>query len=117
MAENHTYNIGQAGAVGPNAQAHNVTFNQGQVDSWGEIDISQLAQELKFLKESLRQEAEQQIHFTEISTIAEAEEKAGQGERAKTLETLAKVSKWSLDTATSIGVRVAAEAIKIALGL
>ena len=58
--------------------------------------------------------AEQQA---EIERFTEAEAEANQGNKAKAFEALAKVGRWSLDTVTAIGTRVAAEAIKISLGM
>ena len=60
--------------------------------------------------------AEQQAEI-ERFTEAEAEAEANQGNKAKAFEALAKVGRWSLDTATAIWTRAAAEAIKISLGM
>ena len=47
-----TYNVGQAGAVGPHAHAHDMSFQQIQ----GGLDLSKLAEELTRLREAMREE-------------------------------------------------------------
>lgn len=111
------YNVGQAGAVGKGAKAENMTFNQIQMNRQDEVDITELSTELSRLREAMLRNAKIPEHFVEIGTVAEAEAAAKKGNKSKALEALAKVGKWSLDTATTIGTSVAAEAIKISLGM
>ena len=48
------YSAGQAGAIGPGAHAHHMTFQQIWNQSASEIDLSLLARELSTLRQSLK---------------------------------------------------------------
>ena len=111
------YNVEQAGSVGPNSKAENMTFNQIQLNRQDRIDTDQLSSELTMLREAMVASAKSPEQYIEIGAIAEAETAARAGKKSKAFEGLKTVGKWSLDTATSIGTRVAAEAIKISLGM
>lgn len=111
------YNIGQAGAVGPRAHAHDMTFNQIWNENKNDIDLSVLAKELAKLRTELKKEASEPDHDISIGTIASAESSAREGNGPKTLEYLSKTGKWALDVATKIGVPVVTEALKKAIGL
>ena len=110
------YSAGQAGAMGPGAQASNMTFQQIWNQVQGTVDLPQLARELAQLQISLRSQAQEPEHEIAIGAIAAAEVAAKQGNGAKTLEYLKKAGKWTFDIATKIGTDVAAGAIKSALG-
>lgn len=111
-----TYEAGQVGAQGPNAHAHDMTFNQVWNQNKEKIDLTQLSKELSTLRETLSQNANSPEEFIEIGNIANAEVEAKGNNGSKALEYLAKVGKWSFNTATLLGVAVAANAIKIAAG-
>lgn len=111
------YNVGQAGSVGPESKAENMTFNQIQLNRQNSIEAHKLGAELSQLREALATSAKSSEQYVEIGVIAEAETAAREGDKTKAFERLKKVGKWSLDTATAIGTRVAAEAIKISLGM
>ncbi len=115
MGDNYT--AGQVGAQGPKAHAHDVTFNQiwNQVDD--RINLSELAEELAELRLKLKKDAIEPEHDISIGAIASAESSAKKGNGPETLEFLSKAGKWALDVATKIGVPVATEALKTALGL
>jgi cell division protein FtsZ len=76
-----------------------------------EIDLLQLAEDLRKLKKEFA--ASEEISEALTSAISAAEKENG----AKTLKYLGKVGQWVLDTATKIGADVAATAIKHIYGL
>jgi hypothetical protein len=110
-----TYNIhGQAGAVGDNAHAHDMTFQQ----AWNEsnIDLTRLAEELTRLRAAMKQETEgTREQDKAIVAVADAEEAAIKGDGPTTLGHLKAAGKWTLGIAERIGVAVATEAIKRAM--
>lgn len=112
------YNVsGQAGAVGPSAHAHNMSFSQ----IWNEIeakgDGSRLAEELQRLRAAMEQEASDPEHRISIAAVDAAEQAARQNNGTKTIEYLKTAGRWTLGVAEKIGVEVAKSAIKAALGL
>lgn len=111
------YNIGQAGAVGPNAHAHDMTFNQigSQIET--SMDLSQLADALSNLRKAMSQEANEAEHHIAIGEIAKAEQAARAKDSSKVAEYLRSAGKWAFDFASKIGASLAAEAIKIAMGM
>lgn len=112
-----TYNIKQAGAVGPNAKAKDMVFNQINTQTGETIDLANLAQELSVLRARLKEEAVEPEHDKAIGAVAEAEIEAKRGNGEKVLEYLSKAGKWAFDVATKIGTTIAASAIKASLGL
>src|SRR5260221_382392 len=112
-----TYNVsGQAGAVGPNAHAHDMTFNQIKTQGGETIDLPQLAQQLSTLRTKIKEQAVDTEHDEAIGAVAAAETAAKKGDGSKVMESLAKAGRWALDIATQIGVGLAVEAIKSAIG-
>ena len=60
---NETYNIsGQAGAVGLNAHAHDMTFNQIGSQIEKSMGLAALANELEVLRQALKKEATTEEH-------------------------------------------------------
>jgi hypothetical protein len=109
-----TYNTGQAGAVGPKAHAHDMTFQQ--VQNQGVLDLPRLAEELARLRAAMRQETEGTAEQDEaIGEVAKAEKAAGQGDDQTMLRHLKAAGKWTLGIAEKIGVVIAVEAIKKAM--
>jgi uncharacterized protein YjbI with pentapeptide repeats len=108
-----TYNIsGQAGAVGPNANAHDMIFHQIQ----NSLDLTKLAEELGQLRSAMKQEPEgTREQDKAIAAVAEAEEAAIKGDGRTALRHLKTAGKWALRVAEKISVSVAAEAIKVAI--
>jgi len=112
------YEVGQAGAVGPNSSAQNMTFNQiwNQVSS--ETDLPTLAQQLAAVRLEMKRvagdEPEQDISVAEI---AQAEICAKSDDGPGVMQHLRKAGSWALEVATSIGTAVAASAIKSAIGI
>lgn len=111
-----TYKAGQVGAQGPNAHAHDITFNQIWQKNKGNLELSILGSELERLRSTLQHSANTAEHFSEVGAIATAEIEAKKGNGPKALEALSKAGRWSLDVAEKIGVGVAIAAIKTALG-
>ncbi len=111
------YSAGQVGAQGPNSHAHDMTFNQIWNQAQGKIDLMELAQQLSTLRAKMKEEAAgSDSHDIEIGAIAAAEQSAQGDDGPKALEHLKQGGKWALGIATSIGVPVAVEAIKRAMG-
>lgn len=110
-----TYSIsgGQVGAVGRHARARN--FQQIWNDSG--IDAKALAKELSELRSAMRQQATDPEHDAALGHVASAETAADSGDGVKVLEHLKMAGRWALDVASNIGARVAAAAIKAAMGL
>ena len=106
------YNIGQAGAVGPNAKAQNITFNQ----IWNQLqeapNLPDLAHELSILRQEMKRDAIEAEHDISVSEIAKAEQSAKQGDGPNTLEHLKSAGKWALDIAIKAGVSLAAKTIE-----
>jgi hypothetical protein len=116
-----TYNIsGQAGAVGPNARAQDMTFNQlQQIGSRiaEPMDLAALASELETLRQALKKEAVSEEHNIAVVDIGAAKRAAEAKDSEKLVESLKSAGKWALDVATKIGVSLATEAIKQSMGM
>jgi len=120
MVENEkkTYiNKGQAGAMGDGARSDNNTFIQGAAALEG-IDLKALATELARLRASLKKDSEAHEDADEvISEVAKAEKAAKVGDAASVMSALKGAGSWALETATKIGVTVAAKAIEKSIGM
>src|SRR5262245_52633413 len=113
-----TYNIsGQAGAVGPNAHAHDMTFNQIGSRIEQSMDVTKLASELEVLRQALKKEATTEEHDVAVVDVGKAKKAAEAKDSAKLAESLKSAGKWALDVATKIGVSLATEAIKHSMGM
>lgn len=111
---NKTFNVhGQAGAVGDNAHAHNMTFQQ--VQNQGPLDLPRLADELKRLRTSMKEANDKDDQDEAIGAVAAAEKAAVKGDGQTALQHLKTAGTWALGIAEKIGVSVAAEAIKRAM--
>jgi hypothetical protein len=112
------YNVsGQAGAVGPNAHAHDMTFSQVWNKLEGNVDLAQLAGELGRLQKEMEQRATESAQKLAAGAIAAAAQSAQQKDGPKVVEYLKMAGSWALDVAQQIGVEVAKVAITGALGL
>jgi hypothetical protein len=112
------YNIyGQAGAVGRDAHAHDMTFNQiwNQLES--RLDLAKLADELGRLRETMDREAVEPGHRLAAGAVAAAEQSARQKDGPRVIEYLKAAGKWAWSIAETIGADLAKEALKGALGL
>src|SRR6266545_2883895 len=113
-----TYNIsGQAGAVGPNAHAHDMTFNQIGSRIENSMELTALAQELEVLRQALKKEATTEEHDSVVADVGKAKKAAEAKDSTKLAESLKSAGKWALDVATKIGVSLATEAIKQSTGM
>jgi hypothetical protein len=112
-----TYNTNQAGAVGPYAHAHDMTFHQIGSRIEQSMDLSELAGELSQLRQAMSQEAKETSHHIAIGEVAKAEEAANARDSSKMAKSLKAAGKWTLDVATKIGTSLATEAIKESMGL
>lgn len=107
------YNVsGQAGAVGSNAHAHDMTFNQLGSQIEKSVDLMQLANELSKLRQAMMKESTEVEHSIAVGEIAKAEQAAQSKDSSKIAEHLKSAGKWALDIASKIGVPIAVEALK-----
>jgi hypothetical protein len=108
---------GQAGAVGPHSHAHDMTFTQiwNQLDA--KFDLAQLANELQRLREALEREATEPAQKLAAGAVAAAEQSARQKDGPKVIEYLKTAGVWALKVSEKIGVALATEALKGALGM
>jgi hypothetical protein len=112
------YNIsGQAGAVGSNAHAHDMTFNQIGSQLENSVDLLQLADELSTLRQAMVKEAIELDHSIAVGDVAKAEQAAKSKDATKVAEYLKSAGKWTLDIASKIGVPLAIEALKRSMGI
>src|SRR5262249_46518266 len=95
-----TYNIGQAGAAGPNARAHNMTFNQIGSQIEKSMDLTSLASELEVLRQALKKEATTEEHDIVVADVSNAKKAAEAKDSAKLAESLRSAGKWAFDVAT-----------------
>ncbi|MBS1520131.1 MAG: hypothetical protein JST50_03980 [Bacteroidetes bacterium] len=95
----------------------NVTFNQAWEQKGKDIDLEKLSLELVKLKKEMLSHANAAEEYTAIANVASAEEASEKGEGSKTMQFLAKAGTWAFDTATKIGVPLAAAVIKESLGI
>ena len=115
MRDNYT--AGQAGAMGPQAEAKDMTFHQISAQQIGQIDLRTLAVELATLRHEMRQIATDPGQDMAVGQIAAAETAAREGDSGSVLRHLKSAGKWAFDVATKIGVSVASEALKKASGV
>lgn len=111
---------GQVAAVGPNAHVHDVAFQAWQTFSTGAGqggDLTVLAAQLDELRQHLRSSANTRDEDATVAEIGAAASAAEEGDGPRALSHLARVGKWALAAATTIGTTVAAAAIKAATGI
>ncbi|MDB6035561.1 MAG: hypothetical protein JWM16_5899 [Verrucomicrobiales bacterium] len=107
-----TYSAGQAGAMGPQAHAHDMSFHQVSAQQLGHLDMRSLAVELAALRREMRQKATDPAQDIAIGEIAAAEAAAQKGDASSVMRHLKSAGKWAFDVATKVGVSIASEAIK-----
>jgi hypothetical protein len=108
---NDSFQVNQAGAVGPGARANNTIFNNENSSS-----IGLLAEELAKVLAAAKAQAGDS-HQDSLQALSQATEIARGGNLSATLEKLKAAGSWALGIATKIGTTVAAEAIEHAIGL
>ncbi len=109
------YKVGQAGAVGPGAQANNITFQNSSDTNESIIEMAKLAEELKKLREQMELLSNHSEHVEEIEKIKAAENAANDGDKSKALQTLQHIGTWVLNIAEDIGASLVIAAIKSTL--
>jgi hypothetical protein len=113
-----SYRTGQAGAVGPNAIAHDVNFSSIWSQLEPSISLPNLSVELQQLRITMRKVAGEDLEQDlAVAAIAQAEKAANASDGPLAIKHLRAAGSWALDIAKSIGVEVAAAAIKAAIGL
>jgi hypothetical protein len=112
-----TYNVGQAGAVGPGATAQQFSMEQVWQQNAERFNLADLTRELEALRSAMRSQANEPEHDIAIGAVAAAEAAAAKGDGPTVLAKLKEAGKWAFDVATKIGVSVAATALKTALGI
>jgi hypothetical protein len=112
------YNVyGQSGAVGANAHAHDITFNQVWNQLESRVDLGKLAEEHARLRVAMDRDAAAPGEKLAVGAVAAAEECARRKDGPKVVEYLKTAGRWALGVAEKIGVSVASEAIKGSLGM
>ena len=112
------YNVpGQAGTVGPQAHVHDVDFSQVWGQNKESVDLGQLAEQLRTLREAMEPLASEPEEKFAAGAVAAAEGSARQGNGPKVFEYLKTAGRWALGVAEKIGTDLAKEAIKSALGM
>jgi hypothetical protein len=114
---NDTYTAGQAGAMGPNAQASNMTFIQNSTPLPTGIDLKALSVELAQLRAEMRKNAKEPEEDEAVSAIGKAEKAAAAGDQSGAMQHLKSAGNWALDVATKLGVAVASKALEHSLGM
>lgn len=117
QAMGDTYSAGQVGAQGPHATASHIDFIQLWQTGQSSMDLKVIAEELARLRSQMRLSSSEPSQDVATAAVAQAEIAARQGDGPKMLEWLAKSGKWAFDTASQIGVGLAAAALGKALGL
>lgn len=105
-------NLGNAGIVGDGATNNTINVTT----TLNDIDLNQLASELKTLRSKLREANKDGEHDAEVGSIQQAEKAAREGDRKGVLAALRTVGKWTWEKAQEIGVSVAIHAIEGAIG-
>lgn len=116
MGSKYEIKDSQVGAIGDGAKAENISFDNSQNFTFSDKEIANIAAELTALRLELAKLGSPEAMKAALE-IAEAEQSASQKDEPKFRDHLKKAGKWALETATKIGVTVAAAAIKKAAGL
>jgi hypothetical protein len=111
MANRDSYSAGQAGAQGPNAHAHDMTFQQIWANEGGSIQLPSVAEDLARLRTELKSRAKSPEEDMAIAPVAAAELAARRGDGPGMLKHLGECTRWALGVAKEIGVDIAASAI------
>ena len=108
---------GQAGAVGSGAHAHDMTFNQiwNQLDQ--KVDLPKLADQLQQLQDVMQREASTAEDKIAVGAVAAAEQSAREKNGPKVVEYLKLAGRWALTIAEKLGIELAKDTIKGALGM
>lgn len=111
------YKVGQAGAVGPQSHAHDMSFQQMWNEAGPNFDLNILAEELSRLRPALKEAATTAEEDVAVGEVALAEVAAKQSNGPKALSHLKNAGRWTLGIAEKIGVGLATAAIKTAIDI
>ena len=101
----------------PNSIAVGQRFVQVWNDQQGQIDLNELAQELRKVYDEGRVSASGTSgEEMAVAELAKAEDAAKQGDGPRVLGHLARAGEWALRIAVAIGVPVAVKALEAAIG-
>ncbi|MFI3156415.1 MAG: hypothetical protein QX199_09665 [Methylococcaceae bacterium] len=112
----HNWKANQVGAMGPNAQATNVTFQQTVIENIEDVDIKVLTRELDVLIGEMKSRADSPEKHAATKEIAVAHREAEAGRLAGALEHLKNGGSWALSVARDIGVDVISNILTKGLG-
>lgn len=111
---NTYYNVGQAGAVGPNSFANNFVLTEG-IQPENLID---LAEELAKLRAYVHNAAPSREEGEQAeNSVAVAERSARSGRADEASKSLSNIGTWVLDLTKKLSLGVAESVIKQALGI
>jgi hypothetical protein len=113
-SQKNQYTADHGSSAGPGSKTTNYQSQWNEVNN---NDTSNLANELNELFEVLKQRATEGSHFVAIGEVYKAAEAAKIKDGSKVMECLKGAGKWAWKTANEIGKKVAADALKIALGI
>ena len=105
-------NYGIAGPV----QATTINFQQTWNELAKSVDVTNLVPELSQVVEVARQRASTPEQFDELSAVSKAIVEGKKGNNPGLIDHLTKAGMWILGIAKEIGVNVAEEALKRAMG-
>lgn len=111
------YSAGQAGAMGPGAQASHMTFQQIWTRMESRADLEALAGELERLRTAMRSEGDEPDHDLATAEVAKAQRAAKGKNGPGVLMHLKAAGKWALDVSTKIGTELATAVLKELLGI
>jgi hypothetical protein len=111
---NNKYTADHGSSAGPGSKTINYQSQWNEVNN---NDTSNLANELNELFEVLKQRATEGSHYIAIGEVFKAAEAAKAEDGSKVMECLKSAGKWAWEIANDIGKKVAADALKIALGI
>jgi hypothetical protein len=106
---------GQIGAIGTANQISASTLTNATSNVDAAHDLSALASELASLRAEMRRVGTDIQHDQALVSVGAAEKSAKNGDAAGVTAHLKAAGKWALDTATKIGVQVAAKALERAI--
>lgn len=115
--ENIKGSVVVSGKVGGNVSNQVASSFNGSTGQDELLDLLALADELAKLRSAMREQSQQPGHDIATSEVARAEVAARAGDNPTLFQHLRNAGEWALDIAKLIGVPVAIEALKAALGI
>ncbi|MFW9263437.1 hypothetical protein [Nostoc sp. CALU 546] len=107
----------QAGAIGDHAEASHMTLNQIGTQLENSVDLLELSNELSTLRQAMTRRSTELEHSIAVGEVAQAEQAAKSNDATKVAQHLKSAGKWAFDIASQIGVPIAVEALKRAIGI